>query len=397
MGPLLSVEEALARVLEHARPGPSEEVPIGAAAGRRLAAPAPARTDLPPFSSSAMDGYAVRSADTPGVLPVAFRIAAGRTSPLALAPGSCAAISTGAVVPDGADAVVPLERVRIEGELVEIDEPVVPGAHIRVPGGDVRVGEPILGAGSLLGPAQIGALAAAGIASVSCHVRPRVAVVATGSELQQPGRPLELGQIYESNSWLLAAALAEAGAVVERLPVVSDEEDAHRAAIARGLDHDVLVTTGGVSVGPHDLVRAVERELGVEEVFWGVAVKPGKPLSFGVRGTTLVFGLPGNPVSALVGAVLFVRPALEAVQGAPAPSPRYEHGVLATALTPSVERDELVRARRVSRGDETVLEPISGQESHMIVRAAAADALVHVPRGDRELAVGARVRYIPLA
>jgi molybdopterin molybdotransferase len=393
---LLAVEEALARVLEHARPGPAEEVSIDDAAGRRLAEAAVARTDLPPFPSSAMDGYAVRAADTPGTLRVAFSVAAGRASRAPLPPGCCAAISTGGVVPDGADTVVPLERVRIEGDEIVVPDAVPRGAHVRERGGDVEAGARILEPGTLLGPAQIGALAAAGVASVSCHARPRVAVLATGSELQQPGRPLEPGQIYESNSRLLAAALSSGGAEVERLPVVVDDVDAHRAALERGLAHDVLVTTGGVSVGPHDLVRSIEHELGVEEVFWGVAMKPGKPLSFGVRGSTLVFGLPGNPVSALVGAVLFVRPALDALQGAPAPAPRYETGVLAVPLRRGAERDEFVRARRALRDGEVLLEPILGQDSHMIVRAATADALVRVPRGDGELPSGARVRYVPL-
>lgn len=394
---LTTVEEALACVLAHARPRPPEDVPIDAAAGRRLAVAAVACTDLPPFPSSAMDGYALRAADAPGRLRVAFRIAAGRAPTGPLPHGCCAAISTGGVVPDGADAVIPLERVRIEDETVVVPETVSPGAHVRERGGDVRAGASILDPGTLLGPAQVGALAAAGVASVSCHAQPRVTVLATGSELKDPGHPLEPGQIYESNSHLLAAAVASAGAVVERLPVVADDEDEHRAALEHGLASDVLVTTGGVSVGPHDLVRAIERELGVEEVFWGVAMKPGKPISFGVRGSTLVFGLPGNPVSALVGAVLFVLPVLDALQGAPAPSVGYETGVLARSLPRRAERDEFVRARRTHRDDDVLLEPISGQESHMIVRAASADALVRVPRGQGELSAGTRVRYVPLA
>ena len=196
---------------------------------------------------------------------------------------------------------------------------------------------------------------------------------------------------------MLAAALAPAGAVTDVLPVVEDDEDAHRAAIERGLAADVLVTSGGVSVGPHDLVRRVEQELGVEEVFWGVAVKPGKPLSFGVRGETLVFGLPGNPVSSLVGALLFVRPALLALQGAADPGPEFASAVAAASFRRNAHRDEFVRARRTSREDGVRLEPVSGQESHMIVRAATAVALVHVPRGDGEIPAGGPVRYLALA
>lgn len=395
--PLLSVEDALAAVLEHARPGPVEDVPAVDAAGRWLARAASARTDLPPFPSSAMDGYAVRASDTPGTLALAFRVAAGHASGETLTPGTCAAISTGGVVPDGADAVVPLERVVVSGDQVVVEEAVHVGAHVRERGGDVREGEQVLGAGTHLGPAQIGALAATGVDRVACHVRPRVAVLATGSELREPGTPLERGQIYESNRALVAASLAPVGAVVEQLPVVPDDLDAHREALRRGLEHDVLVTSGGVSVGPHDLVRSVARELGVKEVFWGVAMKPGKPLSFGVRGATLVFGLPGNPVSALVGAILFVVPALRALQGDRSPSPRYELGILAATLRRGSERDEFVRARRRLDGDRVLLEPIVGQESHMIARAAAADALVHVTRGEGELPVGSPARYVALA
>jgi molybdopterin molybdotransferase len=169
-----------------------------------------------------------------------------------------------------------------------------------------------------------------------------------------------------------------------------------RGALERGLACDVLVTSGGVSVGEHDLVRAVEAELGVEEVFWRVAIKPGKPVSFGVRGDTLVFGLPGNPVSALVGCELFVKPALRALQGAEDPLPRFETGRLAVALRRNEERDEFVRARARTEGGEVVLEPIAGQESHMIVRSSAADALVHIPRGNGELAADTGVRWLRL-
>ncbi|HEY2542710.1 MAG TPA: molybdopterin-binding protein, partial [Gaiellaceae bacterium] len=208
--------------------------------------------------------------------------------------------------------------------------------------------------------------------------------------------PLGPGQVYEANALMLAAALASVGAVVERLPAVADDEEAHRAAIARGLEADVLVTSGGVSVGPHDLVRRIESELGVEEIFWQVAVKPGKPISFGVRGRTLVFGLPGNPVSSLVGCELFVKPAVRALQGLADALPQFERGVLGASLRRNDGRDELVRARARLDGDGVVLEPLSGQESHMIARAAAANALVHVPRGEGALDAGAIVSFLRL-
>jgi molybdopterin molybdotransferase len=232
---------------------------------------------------------------------------------------------------------------------------------------------------------------------VECGAVPRAAVLATGTELRRPGEPLAPGEVYEANGLILDAQLRSAGASVERLAAVADDEDAHREALERGLEQDLLVTSGGVSVGPHDLVRAIEAELGVEEVFWRVAVKPGKPVSFGVRGRTLVFGLPGNPVSSLVGFELFVRPAVLALQGQADPLPRFEPGCLAAAAKRNPIRDQLVRARTRAGSDGGVeLEPLAGQESHMIARAAGADALVFLPRGEGELAAGSPVRYLRL-
>ena len=396
MPPLLSIDDALARVLARARPLPAERVPVAAAAGRVLAEDVTARVDLPPFASSAMDGFAVRAADLPGTLPVVFRIAAGLPAGRPLAPGEAMEISTGGAVPEGADSVVPIERVVEQGNTVEILDEVRPGAHVRPAGGDVRAGDALLEAGTVLGAAQVGALAAAGVAGVLCSRRPAVVVLSTGTELRTPGEELGPGQIYESNGPMLAAAFEAAGALVERIGPIADDEGAHREALERGLAADVLVSSGGVSVGPHDLVRRVLAELGVEEDFWGVAVRPGKPLAFGSRGSTLVFGLPGNPVSSLVAVELFVRPALLALQGASRPGPRYETGRLASALQRNATRDELVRARTRDDAGETVVEPLTGQESHMIARAAAADALVLVPAGEGELAGGERIRYLRL-
>ena len=396
MDALLSLEDAQAKVLAAVAAPVAETVPIDAAAGRVTAEPTQSFVDLPPFASSAMDGFAVRAADVPGTLTVVEEVAAGSPSGRALPAGDAMAISTGGVVPDGADAVVPVEHVVQTENRVEIAGAVDMGANIRPRAGDVAAGQTVVEAGVRLGATQLGALAAAGVARLACARRPRVAVIATGSELVPPGTPLRPGQVYEANALMLAAALAETGAEVERLPSVADDEAAHRAAIERGLEADVLVTSGGVSVGPHDLVRRIEAELGVEEIFWRVAVRPGKPVSFGVRGATLVFGLPGNPVSSLVGCELFVKPALRALLGLPDPLPRYERGRLLAALRRSAERDDFIRARARFDGDGVVLEPLSGQESHMIVRAAVANALVHVARGDGMLEAGAVVPFIRL-
>ena len=396
MEALLTVAEALAAVLERACPLAAERVALDAAAGRVSAGDAVAQVDLPPFASSAMDGFAVRAADTPGLLPVVAHIPAGTPAPRALGPGEAMGIATGGVVPEGADAVIPSEYVVQHDNEVEIGEAVERGASVRPRGGDLRAGAVVVPAGTRLGAAQVGALAAAGVAEVDVSARPRVAVLTTGTELRSPGAPLGPGQIYEANGVMLAAALAAAGALVVPLAAVADDRDAHRAALERGLDADVLVTSGGVSVGPHDLVRLVEAELGVEEVFWRVAVKPGKPVSFGMRGATLVFGLPGNPVSALVCFELFVRPAVLALQGALEPGPTFALGELAAAVRRNPHRDEFLRARSRLDGDRTVLEPLRGQESHMIARAAGAYALVFAPRGEGTLEAGATVRYLRL-
>jgi molybdopterin molybdotransferase len=393
---LLSIENALERILERTAVLPGEDVPLSEASGRVVAEVATAVVDLPPFPSSAMDGYAVHAEDAPGSLPIAVRIAAGRPAETPLPRGAAAAIATGGAVPEGADAVVPVEQTTERDGRVEIANAARPGSHIRPRGGDVRAGDAVVTPGTRLSPAHIGALAAAGVAAARCARRPRVAVLATGSELRAPGERLGPGEIFDSNRVMIAATLAATGAEVELLPVAEDDEEAHRRSLGGALAADVLVTSGGVSVGPHDLVRRIEAELGVEEVFWGVAVKPGKPLSFGARGRTLVFGLPGNPVSSLVGSMVIERPALLALQGVDDPASQYELGRLAVPLRQNPHRDEFVRARRQAGEAGYSLEPISGQESHMIVRAASADALVHVPRGGGVLAAAEWVRYLPL-
>jgi molybdopterin molybdotransferase len=397
---LISVAEAQRLILERAKPLEAERVPIERATGRVLAEGAAAAVDLPPFASSAMDGYALRAADTesaPVVLPVVERIAAGSPASRALAAGEAMAIATGGAVPEGADAVVPIEVVEESDEGLAVASPVARGANVRDPGGDVRAGETVLEPGVVLGPGQVGALAAAGVSEVQCTKRPRVGILVTGSELRQPGEALEAGQIYESNGLLLATALGLAGAVPAQLGVVADDEEEHKRTMERALlGFDMLVTTGGASVGPHDLVRKVQADLRVEELFWGVKMKPGKPVAFGVRRDHLVFNLPGNPVSVLATFELLVRPAVNALLGLPDPLPAFRGGTLGSAVRRNADRDELVRASVRRNGDDDVLEPLSGQESHMIVRAGRANALVWVEAGDGDLAAGSPVRYLAI-
>lgn len=400
VGALISVAEAQRLILERAKPLEGERVPIERAAGRVLTEAPAATVDLPPFASSAMDGYAVRAADTeapPVTLPVVARIAAGSPAARALDAGEAMAIATGGAVPDGADAVVPIEVVDEVAEGLTVKAPVPSGANVRDRGGDVRAGESVLESGVVLGPGQVAALAAAGVAEVRCAKRPRVGVLVTGSELRQPGEELAPGQIYESNGLLLATALQLAGAIPALLGVVADTEEEHRRTMERALlGFDMLVTTGGASVGPHDLVRKVQAELRVEEIFWGVAMKPGKPVAFGVRRDHLVFNLPGNPVSVLATFELLVRPAVNALLGLPRPLPAFRSGTLTAAVRRNPERDELVRATLAVTDGEPMLSPVPGQESHMIVRAGRAAALVWIEAGEEELRAGSSVRFLEL-
>ena len=396
MAALLSVSDALARVLDHARPLPTERLAIGAAHGRVLAEHVRSLVDLPPFASSSMDGFAVRSSDLPGTLKIVGRIAAGRPESRDVRSGEAIEISTGGVVPEGADAVIPIERVVVTGGEVEVPAQHPSGDNIRSLGGDVRAGATVLEQGARLTPARLGALAACGIVDVAVHRVPRVAIAVTGTELRPSGTPLERGQIYESNGIMLESLALATGALVDRLAVAEDTERAHRSVLETALTADIVLTSGGVSVGPHDLVRRVEAELGVKEVFWGVAMRPGKPIAFGIRGATLVFGLPGNPVSSLVGFLLFVRPALLAVQGDPDPAPPFLPGILSAPARQRPERDDFVRARLVRGADCIHVMPTDGQESHMIARTTAADAIVEIPRGEATLEPGTPVRYLVL-
>ena len=394
---LLSIDEALALVEAHVTPLPPEEVALEHAYGRYIAEDLRAAIDLPPFASSAMDGYALRAEDSPGQLTVVGESSAGSPYLGALAPGEAVSISTGAVVPPQADAVVPIEDVRGGGsDQIELASGVAPGAFVRDRGSDMKRGDRILSAGTRLGSAQIGAAAAVGLGVVSCRRRPSVAVLTTGSELRRPGGQLAAGEIYDANGPMMTAALLTSGAGVEHIPAAADTLEAHRTALTTALEHDVVISSGGVSVGPHDLVRSVERELGVTEVFWRIALRPGKPLAFGVRGSTLVFGLPGNPVSSLVCFELFVRPALLALQGAPHVRPAWSRGVLGAAVEPQQTRDDLIRVRVDEGEGSPVLLPVHGQQSHQIAITAQADGLARIPAGTVALPAGTEVAYLSL-
>jgi molybdopterin molybdotransferase len=385
----ISIAEARRRVLAEVRAGAPEAVPLLEALGRVLAEEVRAPHDVPPFDNSAMDGYAV-AAGAEGELVVTGEARAGSPWPAAVAAGTAVRISTGAPVPAGTGAVVPLERAPERYGRVVVAA-VEPGANVRRAGEDARAGETVLDAGHELDPAALGVIASTGRASADCARRPLVALLATGDELTPPGEPLAPGRIWSSNPVALAGQVRQAGGDVESLETVADDREATRAALAGSLARaDVVCVSGGVSVGPHDHVRAALADLGVEERFWRVALRPGKPTWFGVaRGPSpvLAFGLPGNPVSAMVTFQLFVRPALRAIQGADPASSR-ARAVLAQPLPRNPWREEAVRCRLAAGDDGWRASPTGPQGSHVLTSMIAADALALVPAGEGELHAG---------
>jgi molybdopterin molybdotransferase len=386
---VLTIAEARERVLAEVRALPAEDVPLRGALDRIAAEDVRADEDLPPFDSSAMDGFAV-VAGPAAELPVVAESRAGRPSERGLEAGEAIRISTGAAVPAGADAVVPVERVEVEDGRVRVPE-TVRGANLRRAGEDVRAGEPVLSAGTRLGPAELAVLAALGRPSVRCGGVPRVVVLATGDELVEPGLPLEPGQIRNSNAYGLAAQAERAGARVVRTAVVRDDRAGTEAALEAALaDADVVCVSGGVSVGPHDHVKPALAALGVEERFWRVALKPGKPTWFGARAGKLVFGLPGNPVSAMITFHLFARPALRGLAGAAHTDTRVR-AILDVPLRRSPGRDQVIRCRLEARDDGWHVEPTKAQGSHVLSSMLGADAFVLVEAGDGEIAAGERV------
>jgi molybdopterin molybdotransferase len=387
---LIDIATARRIVLDAVGPLHPVRVRLTDALGRVLAEDVDSPGDLPPFDSSALDGYVV--ADTAGgELPIVGEARAGAPAERALAAGEAMRISTGAPVPDGGIAVVPIERSQSGDGRVVLPESA-DGANIRRAGEDVRRGERVLSAGTTIGPAEVGALAALGYADVACGGMPSVVVLTTGDELVEPGDvPLQPGQIRNSNAYSLSAQAQRAGATVLAREIVRDDHAATVETLTWALDlADVVIVSGGVSVGPHDHVKAALAELGVEERFWRVALKPGKPTWFGERRGQYVFGLPGNPVSAIVTFHLFARPALRRLMGGDADDTRTE-AFLAEAVAREPGRDQVLRCRLEARPDGWHVTPTKAQGSHVLTSMLGAEALAVVPRGDGELPAGAPV------
>ncbi|MDH2430480.1 gephyrin-like molybdotransferase Glp [Sphaerisporangium sp. TRM90804] len=400
-----SVDTHLAEILDAVRPLDPAELDLDQALGAVLAESVASPVALPPFDNSAMDGYAVRAADVqaatgdaPVVLPVAADVAAGEHAPHAVAPGMVTRIMTGAPVPEGADAVVPVEWTDGGTAKVAIRRVPPPGNAIRRSGEDVRAGDVVLGPGAVLGPAQLGILAGVGRRVVRARPRPRVVVLSTGAELVDPGMPLGPGQIWESNSYTLVAAVRQAGGEAFRRSAVGDDPARFLETLHELLgEADAVITSGGISMGAYEPVKEALSPLGTVR-FEKIAMQPGMPQGFGLVGDRQVpiFTLPGNPVSSYVSFMLYVRPALAKMRGLPAGPPATVTATTTRALrSPLGKRSFLRGVLEGERGAPTVA-PVHGQGSHQLAALAGANALIVVPEDVAEVPEGTPVEVIPL-
>ena len=398
--PLITIERARDLVLAHTQPLGHERVDIQDALGRVLAEDVHAVGDVPPFACSAMDGFAIKDGPSGRTLQVVGESRAGTPSDQTLHDGEAIRISTGAAVPAGATAVIRQEDTDTDtdGQTVTVNEAVVPGENVRNAGEDMHAGTEVLSAGLILHAAELGAAVAAGLGEVSVSRRPTVQVLSTGDELRAPGEPLGPGEIHNSNAPMLVALSTGCGATALPPQRLRDDHAATEQALGQALEQaDVTIVSGGVSVGPHDHVKPALAALGVDEVFWGVSLQPGKPTWFGTAGDKLVFGLPGNPVSAFVTFSLFARPALFALQKAIEEQPLDSEAVLATAVRRNPSREMAIRVRLERMNGSTVALPNGPQASHIVTSLLGADALALIPAGDGDAPAGTRVRLQPLA
>jgi molybdopterin molybdotransferase len=406
---MIEFAEALALVVSAARTLPAETVPLARALDRTLARDVKAREDIPPFTKATLDGFAVRAADTSpapdagrdasgGPRPVELRIVedlpAGRLARRALGPGQAARIMTGAPLPQGADAVVMVEDTERSDRGVIVRRAVRPGDNIGLAGEDLKKGEIALGRGAILGPAEIGMLAAAGLARVPAVRRPTAAVIATGDEIVEPGRKKRRGQIRNANGPALTAMARRAGADARYLGIARDRSPSLAAKLARGRGADILVLSGGVSVGDHDLVKEELRSGGVRPVFWRVRIKPGKPVFFGRRARQLIFGLPGNPTSAMVTFHLFVEPAIRRMLGRAEPGPVSASAVLAGEIVVKPGRTQFLRGLVIDRGPVLKVAPYDDQRSGVLRSMVRSRVLIIVPADAARLEAGREVEVI---
>lgn len=396
---LLPVDDALAIIAASVPLLEIEEAAPGDALGRALAAPVVAACDLPPFDNSAVDGYAVASAEFArpdaeigAALRVRGAVTAGGDAAPPLGPGETIRVMTGGRVPDGADAVIKREDVSETDGVAVFWGGAPAGANIRRRGHEIRAGERACAAGEIVNPGSLGLLVSLGVERVRVRRRPRVAILATGDELLAAGAAPRAGHIYDSSTPILTALVASAGAIPVSLPLARDDRDELAQRFREGLEHDVFVTTGGVSVGDHDFTKEILESLGVAIRFWKVAMKPGKPLVFGERGATRVFGLPGNPGSSLATFERFVRPALRKMAGDPAWAPRDADAILDAPCENAGRRVVFLRAHAALRDGALHARPLGAQGSGTLRSVAECNAFIILPPDSPRLAAGARVR-----
>jgi molybdopterin molybdotransferase len=402
---LSTVDEHVERILESLTPLPPYDQPLLEAVGLPVCEDISAAMDLPAFDNSAMDGYAVyfddvatASPDHPVHLPVVGELAAGRSKVLALSPGTAIAIMTGAPVPQGADAVVPVEWTDGGVATVRIVQAPTRGQHVRHRGEDVRAGDVLLQDGTVLGPRQLGLLASVGRAQVKARPRPRVVIMSTGSELREPGGGLGHDSIYDANSYMLAAAARAAGAIAYRVGIVSDDPQEFADALSDQLVRaDIVVTSGGVSKGQYDVVKEVLAELGTVS-FGEVAMQPGKPQGFGFIGedSTPILTLPGNPVSSYVSFEVFVVPAIRRMMGRTPYQRPLVRALVDTGFSSAPGRRQFVRGRFEVDGKGAHVSPVGGHGSHLMGDLSEANALIVVPEDVTGVSGGEQVQVLVL-
>lgn len=398
---MIDYSEARDLVLSAAKKLPAESVPLARALGRTLARDVRAREDIPPFTKATMDGYAVRSEDTrpePDAaevrLAVLADLPAGRLPRQAVGRGQAVRIMTGAPLPGGADAVVMVEDTAADERDVVVRRAVRSGDNIGLAGEDLKKGDAAVERGTVIGPAEIGMLAAAGLARVPVVRRPKLAVISTGDEIAEPGRPKRRGQIRNSNGPALTALALQAGADAAYLGIARDRKASLAAKLAKARSADVLVLSGGVSVGDYDLVKSELEAAGVKPVFWRVRIKPGKPVFFGVRGRQLVFGLPGNPTSSMVTFHLFVRPAIDRLLDRTAIGPTSATAVLDEAIALKPGRTQFLRGRLTGRGPTLKVVPYEDQRSGVLRSMVRGRVLIIVPADSGRIEAGREVEIL---
>ncbi len=412
---MISLADALARYPQTLKPLPAETIALEQALGRVLAQPVASKVDLPLFTQSAVDGYALRAADAQMNLRLTGDIPAGCPATQGLKPGTAMRILTGGALPEGADTVARQEIVERTGDVIRLTKPVTVGADTRYRGEELKKGELIAEAGQRLHSGLLAALAMAGVSEVSVRRRPRIAVLVTGDEIVRVGSTLKPGQVYDANGPLMKSWFVEHGYAVPDIHYVPDRPDAVEQALKAALDaSDLIISSGGVSVGDRDYLPQLAPKLGVQKIFWNVAQKPGKPLWFGCRPAaqtteeispgmaaplhqTAFMGLPGNPGAVLIGLAVHVSCVLGVLEGRTTSQPEWRAGILEAPVKADAHRDRLVRmSLRYDESGRVMLKSLPRQDSHMLSNLAQAGALVWLPARTNDYAAGESVRWLEL-